>query len=150
MALEPLTFAELATVNAKRCKRWHDADTEQWSGADWSNAMCGEAGEAANVVKKLRRHETGTASAIDPPEATLRTALGHEIADVILYAFLLADHYGIDVEQAVIEKFNAVSDRQAFPEMLGGVESRAVRIRARYGCDAPWECVAKGQHGDVP
>jgi hypothetical protein len=27
--------------------------------ADWSNAMCGEAGEAANVVKKIRWIETG-------------------------------------------------------------------------------------------
>lgn len=104
MKREPLTFAELDAVNAARCKRWHNADTERWTEADWSNAMCGEAGEAANVVKKLRRHETATATAIDPPQATLRTALA---------------------------------------------ESRAERIKGACGCAAPWECAAKGQHGDV-
>ena len=50
-----LTFAHLSVVNRKRCRRWHGGDSEGWTGSDWSNAMCGEAGEAANVVKKLRR-----------------------------------------------------------------------------------------------
>ena len=107
-------------MNAARCVRWHDPTTDAWTGADWSNAMCGEAGEAANVVKKLRRHETRTSPQSDPDEATLRRALGHEIADVLLYAFLLADHYGIDVAANVVEKFNIVSERRGFPERLSG------------------------------
>ena len=113
-----LTFAEVAAINAARCVRWHGPTTDAWTGADWSNAMCGEAGEAANVVKKLRRHETRTRPQGDPDEATLRDALGHEIADVILYAFLLADHYGINVAANVVEKFNIDSERQGFPERL--------------------------------
>lgn len=117
--MSALTFAEVAAVNASRRDRWHNPDTDAWTGADWSNAMCGEAGEAANVVKKLRRHETGTSPADDPTEAALLGMLGLEIADVILYAFLLADHYGIDVEEAVVRKFNVVSARQGFPERLG-------------------------------
>lgn len=114
----PLTFAELARVNTSRCVRWHDPATDAWTGADWSNAMCGEAGEAANVVKKLRRHETRTNPPGDPDETTLRRKLGHEIADTILYAFLLAEHYGIDVAANVIEKFNLVSERNGYPERL--------------------------------
>jgi hypothetical protein len=47
------TFEALRTRNVSRLARWHDPDSEPWTGADWSNAMCGEAGEAANVVKKL-------------------------------------------------------------------------------------------------
>lgn len=117
-AATSLTFTQVAAVNAARCKRWHNPDTDAWTGADWSNAMCGEAGEAANVVKKLRRHETRTSPQGDPDEATLRQKLGHEIADVLLYAFLLADHYGIDVAANVVEKFNLVSERQSFPERL--------------------------------
>lgn len=181
-----LTFERVAEINRQRCKRWHDPETEPWTGADWSNAMCGEAGEAANVVKKLRRNETGTAgytwdtvpvghvvpgsgviidkrshfpaagwhvtfkrdegafsgeewvcfhSGADavpirltehgleypiphPNTSQLRIQLGHEIADTILYALLLADHYGIDVAEAVVEKFNLVSVRQGFPERL--------------------------------
>ncbi len=115
-----LTLAEVIDANRQRCKRWHDADTEPWTGADWSNAMCGEAGEAANVVKKLRRHETRTSPQGGPDEAALRAALGHEIADTILYALLLGDHYAIDVVEALIDKFNLVSERQGFPERLRG------------------------------
>ncbi len=113
-----LTFDRVSEVNRERCKRWHGADTDAWSGADWSNAMCGEAGEAANVVKKLRRHETRTSPQGDPSEADLRHELAYEIADTILYALLLADHYDVDVPKAVVQKFNIVSERQGFPERL--------------------------------
>lgn len=117
-SIRGLSFDTLSKVNRERCKRWHDPDSEPWSGADWSNAMCGEAGEAANVVKKLRRHETGTAPEGDPSEVELRAMLADEIADVICYLDLLADHYEIDVPLAVVEKFNRVSERQGFPERL--------------------------------
>ncbi len=116
--MNDLTFSQVAEANRVRCRKWHDPDTEPWTGADWSNAMCGEAGEAANVVKKLRRCETRTSSPMDPPEDELRRMLGHEIADVLLYAFLLADHYGIEVAPQVVEKFNLVSERQGFPDRL--------------------------------
>ncbi len=113
-----LTFAEVLHANRVRCRRWHDADSEPWTGADWSNAMCGEAGEAANVVKKLRRHETRTSSPMDPPEDVLRTMLADEIADTFLYLALLADHYGVDMPSAIVSKFNRVSERQGFSDRL--------------------------------
>ncbi len=116
--MNDLTLRRVIEVNAERCKRWHHADTEPWTGADWSNAMCGEAGEAANVVKKLRRGETNTAQPSDPPRHVLQDALAYEIADTILYALLLAEHYDIDVEFGLIEKFNIVSERNGFPERL--------------------------------
>lgn len=112
-----LTFQQVAEINAERCKRWHNEAV--WTGADWSNAMNGEAGEAANVVKKLRRHETGAyLGVMDKDYGSLTLDLAHEIADTILYAFLLADHYGINVAAAVVDKFNLVSERQGFPERL--------------------------------
>jgi NTP pyrophosphatase (non-canonical NTP hydrolase) len=80
--------------------------------------MCGEAGEAANVVKKLRRYECGLCGVNDPSEADLRAMLTEEIADVLCYADLLATYYGIDVAAAITAKFNAVSERQGFPERL--------------------------------
>jgi ribosomal protein L12E/L44/L45/RPP1/RPP2 len=95
-ALTHLNFAELQRTSVLRCLRWHGPDSEPWSGADWSNAMCGEAGEAANVVKKLRRLETGTA-AQDQPAAL----------------------DGVDLGAAVIGKFNAVSEREGFSERIG-------------------------------
>jgi len=122
-----LTFGRLAEVNRQRAARWHpgyphaDANVlggASWTGADWSNAMCGEAGEAANVVKKLRRVECGLVGKLDAPETTLRAMLAEELADVITYADLLATYYGIDLAAAVATKFNAVSVRQGFPERL--------------------------------
>jgi hypothetical protein len=57
--LVSLSFAELRGQNTTRCNRWHLGGIEEWTVSDWAVAMLGEAGEAANAVKKLRRIETG-------------------------------------------------------------------------------------------
>lgn len=135
-----LDLQTLATTNAERCKRWHPEGTEPWTLADWSNAMCGEAGEAANLVKKLRRIETGTDSGPwTIPHATipgrevvldkgqrsriLAKGIGLELADVVIYADLLAQELahrygGYTLSSLVVTKFNAVSHRQGYPERL--------------------------------
>jgi NTP pyrophosphatase (non-canonical NTP hydrolase) len=113
-----LTFSALRAANVSRKARWH-GEADEWSGADWSNAMCGEAGEAANVVKKLRRHETHTGTAYNTPEVeALLPMLAEELADVVTYCDLLADKYGINLGEAVVAKFNRVSAAQDFPERL--------------------------------
>lgn len=92
-----------------------------WTGADWSNASAGEMGEACNVVKKLRRLETGTVgahNAADVDRAVLVEKLGEELADVLLYLVLVADYYDIDLAARVIDKFNLVSIESGFPERL--------------------------------
>jgi NTP pyrophosphatase (non-canonical NTP hydrolase) len=115
-----LTFAQVSDVNRQRCTRWHGGfpREDEWTGADWSNAMCGEAGEAANVVKKLRRLETGIAGADDPPREELLAMLADEIADTYAYLDLLATYYDINLADAVVSKFNRVSAKQGFPERL--------------------------------
>lgn len=124
---EPLTFGFMKAQNGDRAERWHEGDFRLsawdgspawWTGADWSNAMTGEAGEAANVVKKLRRIETAIVGTDPAEREDLLNQLGWELADVILYADLLASYYGIDLERAVREKFNHVSEREGFPERL--------------------------------
>lgn len=112
------TFDTLRKVNQARARRWHHSETQPWSGADWSNAMQSEAGEAGNVVKKLRRVETGITGLADPDEDTLLDQLGEEIADTIIYLDLLADYYGIDLWPAIVAKFNRVSARENLPERL--------------------------------
>lgn len=112
-----LTFDELRQTNAARCGRWHGEGTEPWLGVDWSNAMGGEAGEAQNVVKKIRRIDTGTATQAASKEV-LVDLLADEIADTVIYADLLAAYYGIDLAAAIGRKFNEVSMREGFPERL--------------------------------
>jgi NTP pyrophosphatase (non-canonical NTP hydrolase) len=115
-----LTFAQLRAVNAARAARWHPGFPYdgKWNGADWSNAAAGEMGEACNVVKKLRRQETGGRGALDPEPYVLIGKLADEIADTIIYLDLLAAFYGIDTAEAVIRKFDAVSVREGMPERL--------------------------------
>ena len=132
---DSLDLAELREQNVARMHRWHE-DGAEWTGADWSNAMCGEAGEAANVVKKLRRVETGLWDEqkypgdsphsqgiahlkADIARQELVAKLADECADVLCYLGLLAHHYGIDLAAATIEKFNRVSEAQGFPERIG-------------------------------
>lgn len=71
-----------------------------WTLADWSNAMCGEAGEAANIVKKIRRGDR------DPE---LVRKLGDELADLCAYIDLLAHHAGIDLDKAIEDKYNRLA-----------------------------------------
>lgn len=119
-----LDLATLAETNAARCRRWHPDGSEPWTLADWSNAMCGEAGEAANVIKKLRRLETGTAQPTSPDDRrVLAKQAGLEIADTVIYADLLAQELtrrygGYDLSNLIVTKFNAVSHREGFPEQL--------------------------------
>lgn len=111
-------YLHLRDANIARLAKWHK-DTAEWSGADWSNAMCGEVGEAANIVKKLRRDETGVGVSYHlQPAEDLRQQLADELADVVIYADLVAHHYNISLRLAVAEKFNRVSALSGFPERL--------------------------------
>ena len=131
-----LTFDQLTRVSAERRDIWHPADTTEWTGADWSNATMGEVGElveviellaisssltrhggiAANLVKKIRRHETNLGERI--PKDELLAELSKEMANVVGYLVVLADYYDIDLGDAVASKFNEVSVREGFPQRL--------------------------------
>jgi hypothetical protein len=102
-------LSDLRDANVSRAKRHLGyPEDAQWTVADWSNAMCGEAGEAANIVKKIRRHDCGLQGTGDPSKEQLIGMLAEELADI----------YDIDLGRAIIRKFNAVSRRQGFPERL--------------------------------
>lgn len=119
-----LTFEQLAEANRVRANHWHNGfpDNEDgWTIVDWSNAMCGEAGEVANVVKKIRRHDFGLHAANDPPRMDLvLNNLANEIGDVLLYLDLLAQSQGLSLEACVIHTFNRVSEREGFQDRIYG------------------------------
>jgi len=70
------------------------------------NELGGEAGEAQNVIKKLERERLG----IRGTRATIEQ-LAEELADVVICADLIAMHMGINLNQAVRNKFNATSEK---------------------------------------
>lgn len=100
----PLTFKRLRKTNLKRNKKAFGMNLTTWSLAEWSNAMAGECGEACNITKKIRRGDKSLKKE--------RKELAKEIADVVVYADLLSAAAGIDLEKAVINKFNEVSERK--------------------------------------
>lgn len=116
--LSRLSFAALRDVNVTRCARWHGPGSEPWNAADWSNATCGEAGEMANIIKKIRRHETRATNEGDPPLDELKKMAAAEMADVVIYVDLLANYLGVDLGAAIQEKFNKTSEKYGFPERL--------------------------------
>jgi NTP pyrophosphatase (non-canonical NTP hydrolase) len=111
--MSELSFHDLRKANVHRCEEvFHPVAA--WTPAEWACAMAGEAGEACNAVKKLKRVADGTNTAKDPQtEAQAIHAIAAELADTIIYADLLAARLGIDLDKAVREKFNIVSERMS-------------------------------------
>lgn len=113
-----LSFEVLRAINVSRCTRWH-SDGEAWNVADWTNALCGEAGEAANFAKKIRRIDTNAhGRPTEQNRDELVDKLGMELADTVIYADLVADFLGLDLAEMIRVKFNRTSVEYGFPERL--------------------------------
>lgn len=106
-------YSNITAAHRARQKEW-DPDnrlTLSYRG----NEMAGEVGEACNVIKKLERERLGIIGSRDTVEH-----LADELADVIHTAYLVALHAGIDLDAAVVRKFNATSEKN-------GLETRMVQ-----------------------
>src|SRR6266851_1036676 len=99
-----MTVKEIADKSLSRSNRWHNGDMNNWSALEWAGAMAGEAGEACNAAKKLKRLDDGIPS-IDELERNItdreiaKLKIGLEAADTIMYAFCLAARVGVDIEE---------------------------------------------------
>lgn len=119
-----LTIDEIVGASVSRANRWHKGGMEEWSALEWAGAMCGEAGEAANAAKKLKRIEDVIPSINEGERhfadaSSVKAQVGKEVADTILYAVLLAARVKVDLEAVLIEVFNKKSEEYGFPERLG-------------------------------
>lgn len=114
------SFGALHAAHLSRRHRWHETESRPWSIAEWTNALCGEAGEAANVAKKLLRHELGiSGNKVGEDQAALLDKLGRELADTVHYAIIAAERAGVDLEGALAITFNEKSAQLGFPERIG-------------------------------
>ncbi len=102
-----LTFKQFNETNAARNRECY-AQCENWSIADWMMAIGGEVGEAMNVAKKYVRDGQPPGHAREAAVARI----SEELADVLIYIDLLVDHIGGDLEAALVQKFNEVSERR--------------------------------------
>jgi NTP pyrophosphatase (non-canonical NTP hydrolase) len=106
-----LTFNALRYANTVRLPSFRDAkgrivhapDGSDWSDAEWLQAVTGELGELANLMKKVKRG--------DLTKEEAQADLARELADVITYLDILAMRLQIDLGNAVAHKFNEVSRR---------------------------------------
>lgn len=96
---EYLTFEEFRLAANNRTK-FSFPTTHAWSESDWSTAIAGEVGEACNLIKKRRRGEKVPIQEV-----------ADELADAVVYITLLCSHLGVRLEDALVRKFNVVSDR---------------------------------------
>jgi len=113
-----LTFERLREINVRRCETvFHKLN--DWTFTDWATALAGETGEACNEIKKLRRLD-GADKLEDTKEKRqeLIEKAVIELADVVIYADLLAAAMGKSLADAVIEKFNIVSKKRGFPNRI--------------------------------
>ncbi len=100
-------LARIPLIKNGRGELAHNEDGSDWSLSDWCNATLGELGEAANIIKKIRRG--------DVTLEEVRPALAKELADVACYLDILAFRAGVDLGEAVITKFNEISERVGVP-----------------------------------
>jgi NTP pyrophosphatase (non-canonical NTP hydrolase) len=114
--MHELTFGTLRRANLARLPLFKNAlgepahtepDGSDWSLGEWSNAVLGELGEAANIIKKVQRGDLALDEA--------REMLAKEFADVATYLDLLAYRAGVDLGVAVAEKWDRVSERIDVP-----------------------------------
>lgn len=110
-------FSSLREANVARQKEW-DAGN-QISLSYRATELAGEVGEACNIVKKLERERLGIRGSRDTVEH-----LAEELADVLICADLIAMHEGIDLEAALVAKFNATSEKV-------GLTTRLLKPQAR-------------------
>ena len=102
---DSLTFNQLRKALSERGEGY--AGVYDWSPTDWGCAAAGEMGELCNLLKKMRR---GT-------HVELKD-VAYEIADTVMYLDLLAARLGIELDLAVREKFNIVSERLGLKNRL--------------------------------
>ena len=118
LTFEALRFANTARLPQFKNRRGDLAhsrpDGSDWSPAQWLQAVVGELGEFANVRKKYERGDLSSDE--------YRVLAQKELADVVTYLDILAkrcldspageaDPEGVDLGEAVMDKFNEVSDR---------------------------------------
>jgi NTP pyrophosphatase (non-canonical NTP hydrolase) len=76
-------------------------------------SLAGEAGELANLVKKLWRQlpEVALPEGYQAVPADARPAIADELADIVMLSLVLANHLGIDVEDELRRKLEVIDAR---------------------------------------
>ncbi len=97
-----MDFEKLRAANQKRHLEW--AEGGELSLSFRGVELAGEVGEACNEIKKLERHRIGIVGGKEDV-----SGLREELSDILISVDLIAMDLGIDLGEAVREKFNQTS-----------------------------------------
>lgn len=120
------------------------AGSKGWTILEIAGELCGEAGELANICKKLRRSEMGVPGN-KVSDGVLREKARGEIGDVLIVLMLVASKLGIDLHDAARDAFNAKSVEMGFPERFADTTDTLDDLdsilggRPAHDC-AGWDC----------
>jgi NTP pyrophosphatase (non-canonical NTP hydrolase) len=112
--LEDINVRKFSAMNRRRSegRTGFNHELSTWSPGEWMNAILGELGEAANLVKKLTRIRDRVPG--NKPEETpeyLIRRIGEELADTFIYLDLTFQSFGLDLSAEVQSKFRATSKK---------------------------------------
>lgn len=107
--MNKLSFGVLSQANDERAREWTKSATRALGVEFAMIELAGEVGELANEIKKSLRAASGLVGGKVDDEQIRR-----ELADVVICADLLARKLGIDLGEAVVEKFNYTSRKHGF------------------------------------
>lgn len=82
-----------------------------WQPVDWSNAIAGETGELCNMIKKMKRLNIASDYIVTKKD------VADEAADIVIYLDILCQNMGIDLSEAIVDKFNSTSIRYNRPDI---------------------------------
>lgn len=120
-----LSIEEFAKASLDRCDRPKPqgfGGHQNWMPDSWTNAICGEAGEAANKAKKFSKR-TEDFENVGAYEIFCKMAEGQELlrgiavelADTIIYAMIAIQKFGFNPAEILTTTFNTVSERENMP-----------------------------------
>lgn len=121
---------QLRYLNTRRTKEWTGNEPRIEDCDFYSNELIGEIGEAANIIKKISRHQREWRGGLDPKSFTTKQMLGEELADVVICCDLLALSLNIDL-QSVAESFinnggNSLVDYVRFQDACDHISQQMV------------------------
>lgn len=115
--MDDLTFKRLNEVNEKRALEWQNGEPTDHKWLEFAVIeLAGEAGEAADAVKKLLRYFKDMPGGVEPSSGI--PAIADELADVVICADRVAQTLDIDLGSAVVSKFNRTSTKHEFVTKL--------------------------------
>lgn len=120
--MNQLKFETLRDANTTRSVEWCGASPNMDDLEFLGLELGGEAGEVLNELKKIARFIKGWRGGKDPRDPNTLAKLAEELADVVICADRAAIPFGIDLAQAVIDKFNKTSEQQNLQTKLSESE----------------------------